>query len=30
MFNKHIKTFQYGDQTVTLETGEIAAKPLPR
>ena len=24
MFNKHIKTFQYGDQTVTLETGEIA------
>ena len=24
MFNKHVKTFQYGDQTVTLETGEIA------
>lgn len=24
MFNKHIKTFQYGEQTVTLETGEIA------
>lgn len=24
MFNKHIKSFQYGDQTVTLETGEIA------
>ncbi|WP_371688075.1 polyribonucleotide nucleotidyltransferase [Snodgrassella alvi] len=24
MFNKHIKTFQYGNQTVTLETGEIA------
>ena len=24
MFNKHIKIFQYGDQTVTLETGEIA------
>lgn len=24
MFNKHIKTFQYGAHTVTLETGEIA------
>lgn len=24
MFNKHIKTFQYGNQTVTMETGEIA------
>ena len=24
MFNKHVKTFQYGNQTVTLETGEIA------
>ena len=24
MFNKHIKSFQYGDQTVTFETGEIA------
>ena len=24
MFDKHVKTFQYGDQTVTLETGEIA------
>nr|WP_279036448.1 polyribonucleotide nucleotidyltransferase [Snodgrassella alvi] len=24
MFNKHIKTFQYGNQIVTLETGEIA------
>lgn len=24
MFDKHIKTFQYGNQTVTLETGEIA------
>ena len=24
MFNKHIKTFQYGKHTVTLETGEIA------
>lgn len=24
MFNKHIKSFQYGNQTVTLETGEIA------
>ncbi|MCP1660255.1 polyribonucleotide nucleotidyltransferase [Neisseria perflava] len=24
MFNKHVKSFQYGDQTVTLETGEIA------
>ncbi|WP_373706783.1 hypothetical protein, partial [Neisseria dentiae] len=24
MFNKHVKTFQYGEQTVTIETGEIA------
>ena len=24
MFNKHIKSFQYGNHTVTLETGEIA------
>ena len=24
MFDKHIKTFQYGKHTVTLETGEIA------
>ena len=24
MFNKHVKTFQYGQHTVTLETGEIA------
>lgn len=24
MFNKHIKSFQYGKHTVTLETGEIA------
>ncbi len=24
MFNKHVKTFQYGNQTVTLETSEIA------
>lgn len=24
MFNKHVKTFQYGNHTVTLETGEIA------
>ena len=24
MFNKHVKTFTYGNQTVTLETGEIA------
>ena len=24
MFNKHTKTFQYGQHTVTLETGEIA------
>ncbi|MCB2038666.1 MAG: polyribonucleotide nucleotidyltransferase, partial [Ottowia sp.] len=24
MFNKVIKTFQWGDKTVTLETGEIA------
>ncbi|WP_037588614.1 polyribonucleotide nucleotidyltransferase [Stenoxybacter acetivorans] len=24
MFNKHIKTFQYGNHTVTFETGEIA------
>ena len=24
MFNKHIKTFQYGNQTVSIETGEIA------
>ncbi|CKK59003.1 polynucleotide phosphorylase [Neisseria meningitidis] len=24
MFDKHVKTFQYGNQTVTLETGEIA------
>ena len=24
MFNKHVKSFQYGDQTVTIETGEIA------
>ena len=24
MFNKVTKTFQYGDHTVTLETGEIA------
>ena len=24
MFNKHIKSFQYGDQTDTFETGEIA------
>ncbi len=24
MFEKHIKSFQYGNQTVTLETGEIA------
>jgi polyribonucleotide nucleotidyltransferase len=24
MFNKHIKTFQYGNHTVSLETGEIA------
>lgn len=24
MFNKYVKTFQYGNQTVTLETGEIA------
>ncbi len=24
MFNKHVKSFQYGNQTVTLETGEIA------
>ena len=24
MFNKHTKTFQYGNHTVTLETGEIA------
>lgn len=24
MFNKYIKTFQYGNHTVTLETGEIA------
>ncbi len=24
MFNKHVKTFQYGNQTVSIETGEIA------
>ncbi|MGP1365087.1 MAG: polyribonucleotide nucleotidyltransferase, partial [Neisseria sicca] len=24
MFDKHVKTFQYGNHTVTLETGEIA------
>ncbi|MGF6147045.1 Polyribonucleotide nucleotidyltransferase [Kingella potus] len=24
MFDKHVKTFQYGEHTVTLETGEIA------
>ncbi|ULJ63502.1 polyribonucleotide nucleotidyltransferase [Wielerella bovis] len=24
MFNKHIKSFQYGNHTVTLETGEMA------
>lgn len=24
MFNKHVKTFEYGQHTVTLETGEIA------
>ncbi|UOO82322.1 polyribonucleotide nucleotidyltransferase [Uruburuella testudinis] len=24
MFNKHVKSFSYGNQTVTLETGEIA------
>ena len=24
MFNKHVKSFQYGKHTVTLETGEIA------
>ena len=24
MFDKHVKTFQYGNQTVTIETGEIA------
>ena len=24
MFNKHVKSFQYGNHTVTLETGEIA------
>ena len=24
MFNKHVKSFQYGNQTVSLETGEIA------
>ena len=24
MFNKHVKTFRYGNQQVTLETGEIA------
>ncbi|QEY26395.1 polyribonucleotide nucleotidyltransferase [Neisseria zalophi] len=24
MFNKHVKSFQYGEHTVTLETGEIA------
>lgn len=24
MFDKHVKTFQYGNQTVTFETGEIA------
>ena len=24
MFNKHVKSFQYGNQTVTIETGEIA------
>lgn len=24
MFNKVVKTFQYGEHTVTLETGEIA------
>ncbi|MFC3874092.1 polyribonucleotide nucleotidyltransferase [Neisseria musculi] len=24
MFNKYVKTFQYGGQTVTIETGEIA------
>ena len=24
MFNKHTKTFQYGNHVVTLETGEIA------
>ena len=24
MFDKHVKTFQYGSHTVTLETGEIA------
>lgn len=24
MFDKHVKTFQYGQHTVTLETGEIA------
>ncbi|MDO5686182.1 MAG: polyribonucleotide nucleotidyltransferase [Neisseria sp.] len=24
MFNKHVKTFQYGQHTVSLETGEIA------
>ncbi|AUZ05193.1 MULTISPECIES: polyribonucleotide nucleotidyltransferase [Vitreoscilla] len=24
MFNKFVKSFQYGDQTVTIETGEIA------
>ncbi|MCS4533673.1 polyribonucleotide nucleotidyltransferase [Neisseria montereyensis] len=24
MFNKHVKSFQYGQHTVTLETGEIA------
>lgn len=24
MFNKHVKSFQYGNQTVTLETGEVA------
>ena len=24
MFEKHTKTFQYGQHTVTIETGEIA------
>ena len=24
MFNKHVKSFQYGQHTVTIETGEIA------
>ena len=24
MFNKHVKTFQYGNHTVSIETGEIA------